>query len=171
MFLIQENLHPFPIKKNKLPFIFELFIVVLIVTSVIFYQSIFLITNNAVYAEEITIPILTYHNFTKDAGSSYVMNIIEFEKQMDYLAVHNYSVISLSELLAGLRAGQLPSKPIVITIDDGFKSTYTLAYPVLKKYNFPATIFLYTDFIEKNSHSLTWEEIREMARNDIEIGS
>ena len=171
MFLIQENLHPFPIKKNKLPFIFELFIVVLIVTSVIFYQSIFLITNNTVYAEEITIPILAYHNFTKDEGSSYQINIVEFEKQMDYLAVHNYSVISLSELLTGLRDGQLPPKPIVITIDDGFKSTYTLAYPVLKKYNFPATLFLYTDFIEKNSHSLTWEEIREMTRNNIEIGS
>ena len=172
MFLNQENLHPFPVKKVKLSFIFELFLLVLMVISVIFYFSIFLITNNLVYAEEeIHIPILTYHNFTKDAGSSYVMNIIEFEKQMDYLDTHNYSVISLSELLAGLRAGQLPSKPIVITIDDGFKSTYTLAYPVLKKYNFPATLFLYTDFIEKNSHSLTWEEIREMTRNNIEIGS
>ena len=172
MFLNQENLHPFPVKKVKLSFIFELFLLVLMIISVIFYFSIFLITNNLVYAEEeIHIPILTYHNFTKDVGSSYVMNIIEFEKQMDYLSIHNYSVISLSELLAGLRAGQLPPKPIVITIDDGFKSTYTLAYPVLKKYDFPATLFLYTDFVEKNSYSLTWEEIREMARNDIEIGS
>jgi len=171
MFLIQENLHSFPIKKNKLPFIFGLFIVVLIVTSVIFYPSIFLITNNAVYAEETIIPILTYHNFTKDESSSYEMNIVEFEKQMDYLAAHNYSVISLSEVFKGLKDGQLPPKPIVITIDDGFKSTYTLAYPVLKKYNFPATLFLYTDFIEKNSYSLTWEEIREMTKNNIEIGS
>ncbi|MBA7528441.1 hypothetical protein ES705_20627 [subsurface metagenome] len=90
---------------------------------------------------------------------------------MDYLSAYNYSVISLSELLAGLRDGQLPPKPIVITIDDGFKSTYTLAYPVLKKYNFPATLFLYTNFIEKNIYSLTWEEIREMTKNNIEIGS
>ena len=90
---------------------------------------------------------------------------------MDYLAANNYSVISLSELLKGLRVGQLPLKPVVITIDDGFKSTFTLAYPVLKKYNFPATLFLYTDFIEKNSYSLTWEEIREMTKNNIEIGS
>ncbi|MGB6371779.1 MAG: polysaccharide deacetylase family protein, partial [Atribacterota bacterium] len=134
------------------------------------YQNIFPI-NNTVYAEEIIIPILTYHNFTEDEGSSYNINIVEFEKQMDYLATHNYSVISLSELLKGLRTGQLPPKPIVITIDDGFKSTYTLAYPVLKKYNFPATLFLYTNFIEKNSGSLTWKEIREMTKNNIEIGS
>jgi len=171
MFSIQENLHPLPIKKDKLPFIFELFIVVLIVTSVIFYQSIFLITNNAVYAEEIPIPIMTYHNFTTEEGSSYKINIVEFKKQMDYLAAHNYSVISLSELLASVRSGQLPPKPIVITIDDGYKSTFTLAYPVLKKYNFPATLFLYTNFIEKNNGSLTWEEIREMTKNNIEIGS
>ena len=171
MFLNQENLHSLPINKNKLSFISGLFMVLLIVISVIFYQSIFLITNNTVYAEEIIIPILAYHNFTKDEGSSYDMNIVEFEKQMDYLAAHNYSVISLSELLKGLRDSQLPQKPIVITIDDGFKSTYTLAYPVLKKYNFPATLFLYTNFIEKNSYSLTWEEIREMTKNNIEIGS
>ena len=171
MFLNQVNLFPFHIKKDKLAFIFELFIAVLIVTSVIFYHSIFLITNNAVYAEEISIPILTYHNFTTEEGDSYKINITNFEKQMDYLAAHNYSVISLSELLEGLRDNQLPLKPIVITIDDGFRSTYTLAYPVLKKYNLPATLFLYTDFIEKNNYSLTWEEIREMTKNNIEIGS
>ncbi|MBU4349873.1 polysaccharide deacetylase family protein, partial [bacterium] len=171
MFLNQENLHALPIKKNKLSFIFRLLIVLLILTFAIFYQNISLNTSNTAYAEETVIPILTYHNFTKDESKSYDMNIVEFEKQIDYLATHNYSVISLSELLKGLRTGQLPQKPIVITIDDGFKSTYTLAYPILKKYNFPATLFIYTNFIEKNNGSLTWEEIREMTKNNIEIGS
>ncbi|MBU4348914.1 polysaccharide deacetylase family protein, partial [bacterium] len=127
--------------------------------------------NNTVYAQETVIPILAYHDFTKDESKSYDMNIVEFEKQMDYLAAHNYSVISLSELLAGVRAGQVPPKPIVITIDDGYKSTYTLAYPILKKYNFPSTLFIYTNFIEKNNGSLIWEEIREMTSHNIEIGS
>lgn len=124
-----------------------------------------------VWAQETVILILTYHDFTIEEGSSYDMNIVEFEKQMDYLAAHKYSVISLSELLKGLKGGQLPPKPVVITIDDGFKSNYTLAYPVLKKYNFPAALFIYTNFIEKNNGSLTWEEIREMTKNNIEIGS
>jgi len=155
------------IKNNSLLLIFILFSLLL---TPIFYHNVYQV-NNLAYAEEIIIPILTYHNFNKDESSSYNINIVEFEKQMDYLAAHNYSVISLSELIKGLRGGQLPLKPIVITIDDGFKSTYTLAYPVLKKYNFPATLFLYTDFIEKNSYSLTWEEIREMMKNNIEIGS
>lgn len=158
-----------PFRRNIFVFIFKFLIILLLIIT--FNQSIFLITSNAVYAEETIIPILTYHNFTIGESSSYKINIIEFEKQMDYLAAHNYSVISLSELLAGLRTCQLPPKPIAITIDDGFKSTYTLAYPVLKKYNFPTTLFIYTNFIEKNNGSLTWEEIREMASHNIEIGS
>ena len=157
------------VRRNRFIFTFKLLIILLLIIT--FNQSIFLITSNAVYTEETTIPILAYHNFTTKEGSSYKINIVEFEKQMDYLATHNYSVISLSELLKGLRDSQLPPKPIVITIDDGFKSIYTLAYPVLKKYNFPATLFIYTNFIEKNNGSLTWEEIREMTKNNIEIGS
>ena len=147
-----------------------LIVILLFLLVHICYQNIFRI-DNIVYAEETIIPILTYHNFTEEEGSSYKINIMEFEKQMDYLATHNYSVISLSELIKGLKGGRLPPKPIVITIDDGYKSTYTLAYPVLKKYNFPATLFIYTNFIEKNSYSLTWEEIKEMTKNNIEIGS
>ncbi|MGB6607235.1 MAG: hypothetical protein WBF28_05460, partial [Atribacterota bacterium] len=109
-----------PFKRNRFVFIFKLLKILLLIIT--FNQSVFLITSNAVYTEETIIPILAYHNFTKDEGSSYDMNIVEFEKQMNYLAIHNYSVISLSELLAGLRTGQLPPKPIAITIDDGFKS-------------------------------------------------
>lgn len=147
--------------------IFKLFIIFLFL---IFSLNI-LSSPAIVWAQETVILILTYHNFTIEEGSSYKINIVEFEKQMDYLATHNYSVISLSELIKGLKVGQLPPRPIVITIDDGFKPTYTLAYPVLKKYNFPATLFIYTNFIEKNNGSLTWEEIREMTKNNIEIGS
>ena len=170
MFLNQKNLSLFLIKKRILSFANKLFIISALLLWLMFYHNILPISN-VIYAEETVIPILTYHNFTEEEGSNYKINIVEFEKQMDYLAAHNYSVISLSELLKGLRNSQLPPKPVAITIDDGFKSTYTLAYPVLKKYNFPATLFLYTNFIKKNSDSLTWEDIREMAKNNIEIGS
>jgi len=164
-----QKISPFLINKNKS--LLVIFILSLFLFIPMSYHNVYQINNNIVYAEETVIPILTYHNFTKDEGSSYSINIIEFEKQMNYLATHNYSVISLSELLKGLKNGQLPPKPVVITIDDGFKSTFTLAYPVLKKYNFPATLFIYTDFIERNSNSLTWGEIKEMTENNLEIGS
>lgn len=164
-----QKISHFLINKNKS--LLVIFILSLFLFLPMSYHNVYQINNNIVYAEETVIPILTYHNFTKDIGSSYIINIIEFEKQMNYLATHNYSVISLSELLKGLKNGQFPPKPVVITIDDGFKSTFTLAYPVLKKYNFPATLFIYTDFIEKNNNSLTWGEIKEMTENNLEIGS
>lgn len=166
MILIKRIFHFF-LNKNKS---LLLIVVLLFLLIHICYQNAFR-TGNIVYAEETIIPILDYHNFTTKESSSYKINIVEFEKQMDYLAAHNYSVISLSELLKGLKTGQLPPKSIVITIDDGYKSTFALAYPVLKKYNFPAILFLYTNFIEKNNGSLTWEEIKEMTKNNIEIGS
>ncbi len=164
-----QKISHFLINKNKS--LLVIFILSLFLYLPKSYHNVYQINNNIVYAEETVIPILAYHNFTKDEGSSYSINIIEFEKQMNYLATHNYSVISLSELLKGLKNGQLPPKPVVITIDDGFKSTFTLAYPLLKKYNFPATLFIYTNFIEKNSNSLTWGEIKEMTENNLEIGS
>lgn len=164
----KQKISHFLINKNKI--LLLIFISSLCLFISILYHNIYQI-NNTVYAQETIIPVLTYHNFTKDESSSYRINIEEFEKQINYLATHNYSVISLSELIKGLRDGRFPSKPVVITIDDGFKSSFTLAYPILKKYNFPATLFLYTNFIEKSSFSLTWEDIREMAKNNIEIGS
>lgn len=170
MFLNKKKLSLSLIKKRILSFTNKLFIISALLLWLIFYHNILPISN-IIYAEETVIPILAYHNFTKDKGSSYQINIVEFEKQMDYLATHNYTVIPLSELLAGLKDGQLPPKPVIITIDDGYNSTYTLAYPVLKKYNFPATLFIYTNFIEKNNGSLTWEEIREMTSHNTEIGS
>jgi len=146
------------------PFIF------FVLFGLIFYN--FMISSYYVCnAEETIIPILTYHNFTKNESTDYQINIQEFEKQMHYLVSNNYSIISLSELIIGLKDGKLPDNPVAITIDDGYKSTYTLAYPILKKYNIPATLFIYTDFIERNSASLTWGEIREMMTSNIEIGS
>jgi len=138
---------------------------------IIFFSFFTLIWSIQIKAREIVIPILTYHNFSSATEESYKINLEKFDEQMHYLATHNYSVISLSRLLAIKEKNELPPKPVVITIDDGYKSTYNLAYPVLKKYNFPATLFLYTDFIEKNQYSLTWEEIKEMSNHNFEIGS
>ena len=56
----------------------------------------------------------------------------------------------------------LPQNSILITFDDGYKNNYTLAFPILKKYNMKATIFLNTKFIEKDEAYLNWDEIREM---------
>jgi len=122
--------------------------------------------------DEFTIPILTYHKFcTGDSQDVYTIHITRFEQQMAYLKNNGYLVISIAQLLQCIENNIFPEKPVIITIDDGFKSVYSLAFPVLKEYGFPATLFLYTDFIGNGPNQLSWQEIREMIDAGMEIGS
>lgn len=130
------------------------------------------VSANAFRVEETIVPILTYHKFCTDESSdAYTINIKNFEEQMGYLENNDYRVISVTQLLECIENNYFPEKPVVITIDDGFKSVYHLAFPVLKKYQFPATLYLYTDFIANGPHQLSWEEIKEMIEGGMEIGS
>ena len=90
-----------------------------------------------------------------------------FEAQMRYLAQNGYTVIPMARLgdfLEGKTA--LPRKSVVITIDDGYRSTYDIAWPILKKHGFPATVFLYTDFVGA-SDALTWAQMKEMSASGL----
>ncbi len=108
-----------------------------------------------------TVPILCYHRFGNRAAKLSV-TAQAFAQQMDFLARHGYTVITLDRLhafLAGKEA--LPAKSVVITIDDGYRSAFDIAYPILKRHRFPATVFLYTDFVGA-SDALTWAQMKEM---------
>jgi peptidoglycan/xylan/chitin deacetylase (PgdA/CDA1 family) len=108
-----------------------------------------------------TVPILVYHRFG-DKDGKMVVTPDAFAAQLKYLADNDYRVIRLSDLtdfLSG-KAG-LPPRAVVITIDDGYASSYHHAFPLLKRYGFPATIFVYTDFIGAGE-GLTWVQMQEM---------
>jgi peptidoglycan/xylan/chitin deacetylase (PgdA/CDA1 family) len=109
------------------------------------------------------IPILCYHQFSADGkGSSMVIPGKAFEQQMAYLKDNGYQVISLEEVnefLSGNTA--LPDKSVVITIDDGYKSFYSVAYPILKKYGFKSTMFIYPDFIGAGL-ALKWKQVNTL---------
>ncbi|MDP7740397.1 MAG: polysaccharide deacetylase family protein [Lentisphaeria bacterium] len=95
-----------------------------------------------------TVPVLMYHGFTEDesATSTLVIELEDFERQMTYLADNHFNVISASGLADYLANGkELPPKTIVLTFDDGYKSFFDLAYPVLQKHGFPATAYLFID--------------------------
>ncbi len=90
-----------------------------------------------------------------------------FESQMAYLHHQGYRVIHLADIYDFLQGqGSLPKKAVVITIDDGFKSTYTIAYPILKKYGFPVTLFVYSNFISLPG-SLSWNQMSEMVNSTL----
>ena len=106
------------------------------------------------------VPILSYHRFGEGKGRLSVSRA-QFEQQMEFLKRHGYRPISLRDLASFLRAEKaIPRKAVALTIDDGYQSVYKIAYPVLAKYQFPATVFIYTDYIGKGG--LTWRQMREM---------
>ena len=74
----------------------------------------------------------------------------DFDRQMDYMA-RWFNVVSTRQLVDFLRGGKpLPPHAALITFDDGYLDNYTNAYPILRKYNFPAIIFLTTNHIESD---------------------
>ena len=109
----------------------------------------------------LTVPILCYHRFGP-RPSQLAVTPAAFEAQMDYLARNGYHVIPLSSLLGFLERGEpVPRKSVVLTIDDGYRSTYEVAFPILRKYGFQATVFLYSDFVGAPD-ALTWSQMKEM---------
>ena len=118
------------------------------------------------------IPILTYHRFDTDCSTPLCQHVSAFENQMKYLKENGYHVISPRELLAFLEYKQrLPKKSVLITMDDGYRSVYTYAYPILKKYGFTATLFIYTDFVGVSKMAVTWDQLKEMKADGFSIGS
>lgn len=110
------------------------------------------------------------------------VSIDVFEWQMSYLKAAGYRVLKLTDAVRKMRAGEpLPPKSLVITFDDGYQDNYVHAFPVLRKYGFPATIYLVADYL---GQSAVWhgelghqfplmglDEIAEMQESDIEFGS
>jgi peptidoglycan/xylan/chitin deacetylase (PgdA/CDA1 family) len=113
-----------------------------------------------------TVPILCYHRFGTGA-SKMIVSPAQFEAQLDWLARHQFQVLRLSELAGFLAAGErLPQRSVVITIDDGYESVHRHAFPLLKKYGFAATLFMYTDFINVGE-GLSWPQLQEMATSGL----
>jgi peptidoglycan/xylan/chitin deacetylase (PgdA/CDA1 family) len=119
-----------------------------------------------------TIPILTYHRFAETCKSPLCMPKSKFELQMRYLKENGYHVIAAEELLAFMAYRQgLPKKSVLITMDDGYRSAYDIAYPVLKKHGFTATLFIYTNFVGVSKMAITWDQLKEMQAAGFTIGS
>lgn len=98
----------------------------------------------ALSADEIStqVPILMYHHLSEDVTNSEMVSPEQFEVQIRALSEAGYTGVSFDELQAYVLRGEpLPEKPVVITFDDGYRSNYTLAYPILQKYGMKATIF------------------------------
>jgi len=97
-----------------------------------------------------------------------------FEAQMKELKDKNIAVIPMQDFLAWRRGEKaIPSKSAIITFDDGWKSQYEVAWPILKKFNYPVTLFIYTEGIRpghfSGGESMTWEMLAEMRDAGVDI--
>lgn len=132
-------------KKSKVIFLF-IIALSLVVTNIQVVEA---------KAEELSIPILMYHNLTYNDKVSDGLNVPRerFEEQIQYLKIHGYNTIDFHELGRYFKGEiELPPNPIIITFDDGYVTNYTYGYPILKKYGYKATVFMITDYIGKDGY-------------------
>jgi peptidoglycan/xylan/chitin deacetylase (PgdA/CDA1 family) len=91
--------------------------------------------------------ICAYHRFTECEGGAPI-SARAFTEQVKYLSAH-YTLVSLSRLADCLLSGRdIPPRLAAITIDDGYRDAYEIAFPILRKHRAPATIFVVTEFVE-----------------------
>ena len=118
------------------------------------------------------VAILGYHDFRDRGGSPMLIAAPKFREQMQAIKDSKIPVISLSEMMAWKRGEKnIPEEAIVITMDDGWEGVYTYAYPVLREFGFPFTIYLYKKYVGGAGRSMSWEQIKEMMQHGCEVGS
>jgi peptidoglycan/xylan/chitin deacetylase (PgdA/CDA1 family) len=121
-------------------------------------------------SKQVRVPILMYHELNYLHRNSLGMAPGQFESEMEFLHQNDFHTITMEQLYAALyQQRPLPDRPILLTFDDGYKSVYTKAYPILSRYGYKGTVFMVTDAIgSRGQHPmLTWTELLEMNRRGI----
>ena len=121
---------------------------------------------------ERTVPILAYHRIGEPAGDHVPTVTPEsFERQLVWMAKRHYRVIGLEEVVEKLRRGApIPPRHLAMIFDDGYEETATIAAPLLRRFEFPATVFVTPNEIGLPGF-MTWEQVRAIGHEGIAIGS
>lgn len=121
----------------------------------------------------VRVSVLGYHDFSETSPETEMLiRTSKFRKQMEAIKNLGLPVIPMADFQAWKRGEkEISDKSIVITIDDGWKAVYTDAYPVLKEFGFPFTLFLYKNYVDGGGKALTTPMIEEMQKNGATIGS
>ena len=124
-------------------------------------------------SEDRGIPILCYHDVTPNNpdNNELLLNPDKFREQLKYLKDNGYCPITLDELYGYLKDNKaIPEKSVVITFDDGYKGNYKYAYPILKEFNFPATVFVVSNFVDNDLY-MSKAELKEISKNGFKVES
>ncbi|QTN32591.1 polysaccharide deacetylase family protein [Akkermansiaceae bacterium] len=121
----------------------------------------------------VRVSVLGYHDFSENERETAMrIRTSKFRRQMELIRELGIPVIPMADFTAWKDgAKEIPDKSIVITMDDGWKSVYTDAFPILREFNYPFTLFLYKDYVDGGGKALTTAMIEEMMANGATIGS
>ncbi len=110
--------------------------------------------------------IFVYHRFGDERHQSTNTTLQELEKEFEYFKTNNYKVVTVSQIAQKIRNGEdIPENWVAFSIDDAYKSFYTNALNIFKKYNYPFTLFVYVESTQKKYPDfMTWEEIKETSK-------
>jgi peptidoglycan/xylan/chitin deacetylase (PgdA/CDA1 family) len=116
------------------------------------------------------VAVLVWHDVQPAKEVWFDTTTATFEQQLAEVAKGGFHVIALSALRDHFVTGApVPAKSLVFTFDDNGAGIYRYAYPLLRKYRFPATLFVHTNFVGKTTskHHNTWDQLREMERSGL----
>jgi peptidoglycan/xylan/chitin deacetylase (PgdA/CDA1 family) len=131
--------------------------------------------NKPVVDQTAQVIIFCYHQLVDKVRTPWTqITPAAFEAQMKELKDKGITVISMQDLLAWKRGEKnIPPRCAVITFDDGWKSQYDVAWPIMKKFGYPFTMFIYTEGVRGGSlgggGAITWEQLADMRDNGIDI--
>lgn len=134
---------------------------------------ILLFAASTVASANAQVPILAYHQVEAVPKMGWSVSREDFQNQMEYLSAAGYHVISIAALydyLSG-KTSSIPEKPVVITVDDGFVDAYTEIFPILKRYRYPWSLYVYPRFVDHGADALRWSQVAELAAAGVDIQS
>ncbi len=119
------------------------------------------------------VSILLYHDFVPRIPRTEMMvSVPVFRAQMQALKDANIPVIPMSDVIAWKKGEKnIPDEAVVITLDDGWVGEHEYAFPILKEFGYPFTLYLYKKYVGTGGRSMTIPQIKEMLDNGGELGS
>lgn len=146
--------------------------------KVLIYLTLIILAINGCSRQDDPVPegegrilVLMYHRIVEnEATNTYERSEADFESDLRYLKENNIKVLSFNDIEKAAISGRMPAgHSAIITFDDGDHSWYSLARPLLMKYNMKATFFLWTYMIGENSF-LSWNEVEYMSHYTLDGG-
>ena len=117
------------------------------------------------------IPCLLYHSLSAETGKNvYTVSEFDFNAQLEFLSHRGYQAITVEDYLDLRRQGGTSYQFVLLTFDDGTKSDYDLALPLLKKYGYKATLFIIAGRVGQTGR-LSWQNLKEMKSEGMSIQS